>query len=133
MNREANDRRAENESLRRQLAEARENLHLIQERKSEFVMSTNVPLDLIKEERRTKRRIEELEQQVEEQEQFSSAPSSTHTTHIGSVTGPVHTGAGDIRIEHYHAPSTPSQTATVSDRSVAAGGDEEEKHPRVKK
>ncbi len=149
MNVEANDRKAVFESLCRQLAEARENLRLIQERKSEYVMATSVPLDLIKEERRTKERIEELEQRVEKQEQFSSAPSHSrtsapspaHTTHIGSVTGPVHTGTGDIRIEHYRTPSAPSRTAPASDRSVAVSGDEEEgvapgeekKRPRVRR
>jgi hypothetical protein len=35
-------------SLRRRLAEARENLRLIEERKAEFVMSTDVPLQLVK-------------------------------------------------------------------------------------
>jgi nucleotide-binding universal stress UspA family protein len=58
-------------SLRRQLAEARENLRLIQERKGEFVLSTDVPLQLVKEERRWLDRIAELEQQLAAQ---SSAP-----------------------------------------------------------
>jgi nucleotide-binding universal stress UspA family protein len=51
-------------SLRRQLAEARENLRLIQERKGEFVLSTDVPLQLVKEERRWLDRIAELEQRL---------------------------------------------------------------------
>jgi len=55
-------------SLRRQLAEARENLRLIQERKSEFVMGTDIPLQLVKEERQLLERIEELEQRVERSE-----------------------------------------------------------------
>lgn len=45
-----------------QLAEARENLRLIRERKSQFVMETDIPLQLIKEEQRLLKRIEELEQ-----------------------------------------------------------------------
>lgn len=45
-----------------QLAEARENLRLIQERKSQFVLETDIPLQLIKEEQRLLKRIEELEQ-----------------------------------------------------------------------
>ena len=49
-------------SLRRQLAEARENLRLIQERKSQYVMETDIPLDLIKRERQLVERIAELEQ-----------------------------------------------------------------------
>jgi len=51
-------------SLQRQLAEARENLRLIQERKGEFVMSTDVPLQFVKEERRWLDRIAELEQRL---------------------------------------------------------------------
>jgi hypothetical protein len=58
------DVRPELESLHRQLTEARENLCLIQERKSAFVMDTDVPLNLIKQERRTIKRIEELERRI---------------------------------------------------------------------
>ena len=54
-------------SLRRQIAEARENLRLIQERKAEFVLSTDVPLQLVKEERRWLDRIAELEQRLADQ------------------------------------------------------------------
>jgi hypothetical protein len=49
-------------SLHHQLEEARENLRLIQERKSQFVMETDIPLQLIKEEQRLLRRIDALEQ-----------------------------------------------------------------------
>jgi len=52
-------------SLRRQLAEARQNLRLIEERKSQFVMATDIPLQLIKEEQYLLKRTEELEQRVE--------------------------------------------------------------------
>ena len=45
-------------SLRRQLAEARENLRLIQERKSEYVMGTDIPLQLVEEERQLLERVE---------------------------------------------------------------------------
>jgi tetratricopeptide (TPR) repeat protein len=64
VNGETNDPRAESESLHRQLAEARENLRLIHERESEYVEKP--PLDLVKEKRRTERRIEELEQRLGE-------------------------------------------------------------------
>lgn len=47
-----------------QLAEARENLLLIQERKSEYVEETDIPLQLIKDERRLLKRIEQLERQL---------------------------------------------------------------------
>jgi formylglycine-generating enzyme required for sulfatase activity len=56
------------ESLRRQLKAARENLLLVQERKAEYVLSTNIPLDLVKEERRLKREIADLEQQISDLE-----------------------------------------------------------------
>jgi len=55
-------------SLRRQLAEARENMRLIQERKSQYVMGTDIPLQLAKEERQLLERIEELEQRIERSE-----------------------------------------------------------------
>ncbi len=55
---------SEAESLRRQLTEARENLRLIEERRSEYVMSTDVPLQLIKEERRLQERIAKLERRL---------------------------------------------------------------------
>jgi len=58
-------------SLRRQLAEARENLRLIQERKSEYVLGTDIPLQLVKEERQLLERIQELEQRVERSEATS--------------------------------------------------------------
>jgi len=50
--------------LQRQLTEARENLRLIQERKAEYVLSTDIPLQLVKEERRLLDRIAELERQL---------------------------------------------------------------------
>ena len=51
---------AELVSLRRQLAEARASLRLIRERKSQYVMETDIPLQLIKDERRSLERTEEL-------------------------------------------------------------------------
>jgi hypothetical protein len=51
--------------LRHQLAEARENLLLIEERKSEYVQETDIPLQLIKDERRLLERIGQLERQLE--------------------------------------------------------------------
>jgi hypothetical protein len=50
----------ERETVRRQLANAQENLRLIQERKSEYAISTEVPIDLIKQERQIEGRIAEL-------------------------------------------------------------------------
>jgi hypothetical protein len=54
----------DNDSLQRQLAEARENLHLIEERETEYPLSTDIPLLLVKEKRRLLGRIAELEQQL---------------------------------------------------------------------
>jgi outer membrane protein assembly factor BamB len=51
-------------SLRRQLEEARENLRLMEERKSQYVMAVDIPLQLVKEERRLRERIAELERHV---------------------------------------------------------------------
>jgi len=48
-------------SLRTQLEEARANLLLIRERKSQYVMETSIPLDLVKQERQWERRIADLE------------------------------------------------------------------------
>ena len=44
-------------SLRRQLAEARANLRLVEEREPEYVFGTDVPLQLVKEKRRLEERI----------------------------------------------------------------------------
>ncbi len=52
---------SERESLRRRLAQAREALRLIQEREAEYVLSTDVPLQLVKEKRRLEALIAELE------------------------------------------------------------------------
>jgi photosystem II stability/assembly factor-like uncharacterized protein len=52
------------DSLQYQLAQARENLRIIQERKAEFVLSTEVLLQLVKEERQLIDKIAELEQQL---------------------------------------------------------------------
>ncbi|HDQ72938.1 MAG TPA: hypothetical protein ENN19_12705 [Chloroflexi bacterium] len=58
---------AETTSLRRQLAEARDNLLLIEERISAYVMSTDVPLQLIKERRRLEARMAELVEKLEKE------------------------------------------------------------------
>jgi hypothetical protein len=48
------------ESLRKQLADAEENRRLIQERKAEYVQATDIPLQLVKDERRLDEQIAEL-------------------------------------------------------------------------
>jgi len=59
----AEGREAEDDvaSLRRQLAEARENLRLVVEREAAYVLETDVPLQLVKEKRRLQQRIADLE------------------------------------------------------------------------
>lgn len=55
---------SETDSLKRRLTEAEENLRLIAERKSEYVQETDIPLQLIKDERRLREEIEELQSQL---------------------------------------------------------------------
>lgn len=55
------------EHLRKQLAEAEENLRLIQERKAQFVLETDIPLQLIKEERRLRAEIPKLRAKLDEE------------------------------------------------------------------
>jgi len=55
-------------SLQRQLTDAEENLRLIQERKAEYVLSPDVPLQYIKEERLLQRKVNELRQQLSVQQ-----------------------------------------------------------------
>jgi len=52
------------QSLREQLAQAQENLRLIRERKSEFVIETDVPLQLVKEERRLVTQVADLRERL---------------------------------------------------------------------
>lgn len=54
------------DSLRCQLVEERENLQIIEEREAKFATSTDVPLYLVKEERRLRERIAELEAELED-------------------------------------------------------------------
>ncbi len=46
-----------------ELAQLREDLHLVEERKSQFVLETDIPLQLIKDERRIREQIAKLENQ----------------------------------------------------------------------
>lgn len=50
-------------SLRRQLAEAQENLRITREHKSKFIVETDIPPELTKNERGLKREIDELKRQ----------------------------------------------------------------------
>jgi hypothetical protein len=60
------DQASEVASLRRQLDQARENMRLIKEREAEYVLGTDVPLQLIKEKRCLRERIADLETRLVE-------------------------------------------------------------------
>jgi len=53
-------------SLRRQLAEARANLQLVRERKSQYVQEVDVPLQLVREEHRLLKCLDALERELAE-------------------------------------------------------------------
>jgi hypothetical protein len=53
-------------SLRRQLSQAEQNLRLIEERKTQYVLGVEVPLQLVKEERETRARIDRLRSRLEQ-------------------------------------------------------------------
>jgi len=55
---------AEIEALQHDLKEARENLALIEERMADYVLSTDVPLQLVKEKRHLESRIRQLERRL---------------------------------------------------------------------
>lgn len=72
------------ESLRRQLREAQENLALIEERQSQYVQETDIPLQLIKDERHTRQRIRRLERQLHDLRPIAVLRQSTKL-----IVGPV--------------------------------------------
>ena len=91
----------ERASLRSQLENARENRRLIRERKSEYVMGTAIPLDLIKQERRLEEQIAGLEARLAElEEAIGPAGAPGHPT--GGTTIVTGGGAvvfGDVKVE----------------------------------
>lgn len=72
-------------SLRQRLAEAEENLRLVEERKAEYVMSTDIPLDLVKRERALEQDIASLKARLAGMgRDASSAPDQqTVKQHLG--------------------------------------------------
>jgi hypothetical protein len=64
--REEDDPGSDLDALRRQLEKERKNLLLIEERKADYIMDTEVPLELIRQERHTRKRIKELEHRITE-------------------------------------------------------------------
>ena len=83
-------------STQRQLNEARANLKLIQERISEYVLGIDVPLQLIKEERRLLERLAELETKLGvSKPPVSSTPRAAEADLAASVVA-ICNGNGDI-------------------------------------
>jgi hypothetical protein len=78
-------------SLQRQLANAEENLRLIQERKSEYVSEEDIPLQLIKNERKLVERIAELRQRLG-LPPASGAPQGSGTHTHGSASSETNSG-----------------------------------------
>ena len=79
-------------SLQQQLAEARENLRLIEERIAQYVQETEVPLQLIRDERHWRTRIAELEQVLagtadKEQTWEARSPTGKEQPHRRSLAG----------------------------------------------
>ena len=71
------DPERETTSLYTQLAAARENLLLVRERKSQYVMETDVPLDLVKRERQLEQQIAGMEGQLAALEDATHLPESS--------------------------------------------------------
>lgn len=116
-------------SLRRQLAEAEENLRLIRERKAAFVMSTDVPLQLIKEEEALNKQIADLRQRIATLDPNSSPTADPQSVSgnigAGNVTGQsVAVGHGSRAEVHHHyygppPPTTPPSPTTPPARTGA--------------
>jgi hypothetical protein len=109
---------SEIDSLKRRLAEAEENLRLIRERKSEFVRETNIPLQLIKDERRLmqkigawRARLAQIEQEIEtpqvqlahEQPAPPASPPETQPLSVEvEVGGPKQKGPWTVRVRLWY-------------------------------
>jgi len=91
----------ERASLRSQLENARENLRLIRERKSEYVIETAIPLDLIKQERRLEGQIADLEGRLAQWRE-PAGPAGAPGQATGGTTIVTGGGAavfGDVKVE----------------------------------
>lgn len=76
----------EGAALRRQLVDARENLRLIEERKAEYVLKVDIPLQLIKEEQWLRTRIAKLESRVSLGHTTRTAGSDETVNHLERAT-----------------------------------------------
>lgn len=78
----------DNESLRRRLKEERANLRLIQERKSQFVLQTDIPLSLLKEERTKVALIAQLEAELKRDRGTTNSPAAKPDTAPNDLLNP---------------------------------------------
>lgn len=99
------DRKAVIESLRRRLAEEEENLLLIEEQRSKYVLETDVPLGLTKQERAKRKVIADLQVRLAELEAAPPEPDDVP---------PVPAGAGRVSVQAVGRASV--STASVSGR-----------------
>ncbi len=74
------------EELQRLLAEAKENLQLIDERIAQYVLEIDVPLQLIKEQRRLQKKVRKLEREIR-----AHKPIEVLRQAVKLLTGPVAT------------------------------------------
>jgi hypothetical protein len=111
------------EGLQRLLAEAKENLQLIDERIAQYVLSTDVPLQLIKEQRGWHKKIRKLERQIR-----AHKPIEVLRQAVKLLTGPVATilhGAPDSDLRRHlldqasRLPHDAYLDATLLEQSVA--------------
>ena len=109
--RRAGERRERRErktaSLHTQLETARDNFLLIRERKSQYVMETDVPLDLVKRERQLERLIAELETQLS---------ALKNSIHIAGLDGAIRERwALLVGVDRYVDPAIPPLRFCVND------------------
>ena len=107
-------------SLRRQLAEAEKNLRLIKERKSEYVMAVDVPLQLVKQERALEEEIAALKAQLGE-----VVPATGESERLAQDTARIREPSPERRTADISSVRSWSYQAGsgVAGVAVSAGGD----------
>lgn len=123
------------QSLRKQLAMKQDHLHLIEERKNEYVDAKSIPLDLIANERRIKAQIADLQSQVQQVDTSDMPPTPRAEGH--AAPRPAATESSDvynIYIQHskgiaigHQARSDQTQTfGAVTTNSTATSNNHEQ-------
>lgn len=106
----------EHRSLRTRLEAARENLRLIRERKSQYVMETDVPLGLIKRERQLEQQIADWEAQFGSMTKSTAARGPARPTPVLSLPGPIRSRwALLVGVDRYVDPALPALNFCVND------------------